>query len=293
MLLTDKGGGVDGDDAEGHVSSRSGAAVETEPGKPEDEDAETGHGEVVAQNGAGLAVLGVLADTGAENDGAGESDGAAHGMHNGGTGEVNEAEVAEPAAGTEQAVPGPVAADGVDDEGDQHADEQVARELHALGDAARNNGGGGSAEHALEEEEREGPHAVVSGGIVAAEAEQVRADDAAQGVTEHEAEAQHEEADGADTEVGEVFHCDVGCVLGAGQTAFDEGEAGLHEHDQHGADHGPDRVNGSLGCVFGGLFSGLGETGNGEHCGQSQQGDDPLSVASEVRREIHDKLLLL
>ena len=70
-----------------------GAAVEAEPAEPEDEDAESADGQVVAGDGFGFAVLVVFSDTGAEDQSADESGHAAYHMNGCGTGEIMEAKL--------------------------------------------------------------------------------------------------------------------------------------------------------------------------------------------------------
>ena len=50
----------------------------------------------------------------------------------------------------------------------------------------------------------------------------------------------------ADAVHHEVHHHGVVGVLRAAQTGLDDGESGLHEHDQEAGDQGPDEVDGDL-----------------------------------------------
>ena len=52
----------------------------------------------------------------------------------------------------------------------------------------------------------------------------------------------------ADAEVDEVLHHDVGDVLRPRETRLDEGEAGLHEDDEHGRQQDVDVVERPLEC---------------------------------------------
>ena len=99
---TGQGHGLIGGQAQGR------AAVETEPAEPQDEDAQRTGSQVVAGDGVGVAVLVVLADTGAKHRSAQQSDDAADVMNGCGTGKVMETHALQPAA-----APHPVAADGV------------------------------------------------------------------------------------------------------------------------------------------------------------------------------------
>ena len=58
-----------------------------------------------------------------------------------------------------------------------------------------------------------------------------------------EREADEEEADEAEAEDGEVRAHHVGGVLGPAEAGLDEGEAGLHEDDEDGADDHPQQVD--------------------------------------------------
>ena len=59
---------------------------------------------------------------------------------------------------------------------------------------------------------------------------------------EHEGVADEEVADEAEAEDGEVRRHHVGGVLGTAEAGLDQGEAGLHEDDEHGADDDPEQV---------------------------------------------------
>ncbi len=67
--------------------------------------------------------------------------------------------------------------------------------------------------------------------------------------------ADEEEADEAEAEDGEVRRHDVGGVLGPAEAGLDEGEAGLHEDHQDGADDDPQQVD--LSAERGGRVSGV------------------------------------
>ena len=195
----------------------------------------------MAGNGPGDAVGAVLADAGADDNGSGQTNPAAHGMHHGGTGKINEAELFQPAAAfAEQAAPGPVSADRIDKGRNKRTGDQVDAEAGAFGHGSGNNGGRGRGEHGLEEPE--GPQPCTARAAGTGHAEQRGAQQAARVGAEHQTEPDKEIKYAPHEKVGIVFHHDVGRVLGPGQTAFHQREAGLHEHDQHPADQGPQNV---------------------------------------------------
>ena len=185
----------------------------------------------------------VLADARAEGDRAGEGDPAADGVHDGGAGEVVEAEPLEPARGAlaREAAPHPVAAHGVDDRGDEDRVDEVALELDALGDGARDDRRGGRGEHRLEEEEGPVPGALALGEPGHPEA--APAEGAAElRRAEHQRGAEDVERERAGGEIHQVLHHDVRRVLRAGEAGLDEREAGLHHEDEDGGDERPDDV---------------------------------------------------
>ncbi len=200
-----------------------GAAVEAEPAEPQDKDAQRHGCHVVAGNSPGLAVLVVLADTGAQHPGAQHGGDAAHEMHGGGTGEIMEAQLGQPAA-----APDPVTGDGVNDQADGCRIQAVSAELGALGHGAGHDGGGGGAEHRLEHHIH--PHRQAAE-IVAAPDEGVKAPDERSGPCKHHPEAYQPVAGRADTKVHHVFHQDVARVLGTGQARLAQSEPRLHEKD--------------------------------------------------------------
>ena len=209
--------GVEADEAGGDHGivtghADGGAAVETEPAKPQDKDAQGHGGEVVAGDGAGLAVLAVFADAGAQHPGAQAGGDAAHEVDGRGTGEIMEAQLGKPAA-----APDPVAGDGVDDEADGRRVDAVGAELGALGHGAGDDGGGGSAEHRLEhyvDPQRQAAE------IVAAPDERVKPADEGAGAGEHHTEAHQPEAGCADTKIHHILHQNIAGVFGTGQARF-------------------------------------------------------------------------
>ena len=85
-------GGGDGDVGNGLVHRQHRAGVEAIPADPEDQAAEGGNRQVVAGNRLGLAFH-ELADPGAQDDRADDAGPGADGMHKGGAGEIDEAQL--------------------------------------------------------------------------------------------------------------------------------------------------------------------------------------------------------
>ena len=220
------------------VHAHGGSAVEAEPAEPENEHAQRGESQVVAQNRLGLSVSAVLADPGAKHLGADQGAYAAHHVDAGGTGKIVEAQLTEPAA-----APDPVAGDGVDQQGNGGGVDAVCAELGAFCHGTGDDGGGGGAEHGLEN--GVGPQGNAGGKDVAVVLHNhgVKPAEQAGACTEHDAEAHQPEAGGADAEVHQVLHQDVAGVFGTGEACFAHGEACLHEKDQRRAQQNPDGVD--------------------------------------------------
>ena len=220
----------------GHGHGR--AAVESKPAEPQHKHAQRGDGEVVAQNGPGLAVPVILADAGPQDLGADEGGHAAHHMHRGGTGKVMEAQLGQPAA-----APDPVAGDGIDHSGNQQRIDAVGNKLGALCHSARYDGSGGGAKHRLENEEGEEGNPLRQDGGIVAPYEGIKAAYQRPRASEHQAEAQQPEDGRADAEVHQVLHQNIARVFCPGKSRLTHGKAGLHEKDQRGAQQHPDRVH--------------------------------------------------
>ena len=189
-------------------------AVETEPAEPQDKHAGSQRGHVMAGNGAGLTVLGVLADTGAQHSGADAGGDAAHHMHRGAARKVMEAQAGKPTA-----APDPVAGNGIDHHRNQRAVQAVGLEVGALRHRAGHDGGGGGAEHGLENHvapQRQGAE------IVAAPDQRIQPADKGARTAEHQTEAHQPVQRGTDTKVHQVFHQDVAGILGTGQACLTE-----------------------------------------------------------------------
>ncbi|MPN50697.1 hypothetical protein SDC9_198329 [bioreactor metagenome] len=97
---------------------------------------------------AGFRVFHVLADARPENRGADESSDAADHVDGRGTGEINVAEVREPAL----RVPNPTGFDRVDHKRDDRTVDAIGRELRALRHCAGDNRCRRGAEHEIEHE---------------------------------------------------------------------------------------------------------------------------------------------
>ena len=160
-------------------------------------------------------------------------------------GEVLHAETEEPAA----ALPDPVRDDGVD-EGEDDAEGEVDPELRALCHGAPDDRERDAREDDFEEiagarrdrgeeaeRRRRDPQELVD-----TREEPGRADDRVP-VAEGEAEADRPVEKRADPEDEDVLGRDVPGVLHPGQAGLDEGEARLHEHDEHRRNDDPDGVH--------------------------------------------------
>ena len=144
---------------------------------------------------------------------------AADGMDDGRSGEVDEAELLEPAARAALAqnrriAPRPVTEDGVDDRRDEDGEDEVAGEPHPLRDRTRDQCRGRGDEPELEHEERRQERPVVF------EQERRRADDAGRARAEHQPESEQPEERGRDQERCEVLEGDVDRVLRAQPSCF-------------------------------------------------------------------------
>ena len=141
----------------------SGAAIEAKPAEPEDKHAQGRDGEVVSQDGLGLAVLVILADPGPQDLSAHPSGNAAYHVDGGGACEVMEAQLGQPAA-----APDPVAGHRVNDQGDHQGVDAVGDEFGPLRHGAGDDGGRRGAEDRLEDKEGGQRHAIrQNGGVVA------------------------------------------------------------------------------------------------------------------------------
>lgn len=122
--------GVEAGDDGADVHGEGGAAVEAEPADPEEDGADDDVGDVVRPPGhAGVvAVAGALA----EHEGVGEGGGAGGDVDGAAAGEVEGAQLVEPAVG----VPGPVGDGVVDDGGPDEEEDERGKDATAVSDGA-------------------------------------------------------------------------------------------------------------------------------------------------------------
>ena len=250
----------------GHADS--GAAVEPEPGEPEDKYAQCCQRQAVSGNGIDGTVFIVFANTGSQQPGADTGAHAAYHVHGGGTCEIVEAYLGQPAA-----APDPVAGNGVDEQTDQNAVYAVGRKLGPFRHGTGHDGGCRGAENGLEDEEGHGRIAGIFPYAEFSYAEIRHSDDAADIRSEHEAEAHDPECGRAQCKIHDVFHDDVASVFSAGQACLAHGKPRLHEKDQCGSQQHPDGVRGRITlrqCVrCQGRDGECTETGSGKKCCQA------------------------
>ena len=226
------------------------AAVEPEPAEPQDEDAQGDQRDVGGRRGLDAAVFAELPAPRAYDDYARKRRPSPGRVHDGGTGEIAEAQLGEPAS-----APRPGAHQRVDDAGQDGDEDEERPQLHALGESARDDGGGGRHERHLEEPERHtgvvGPEHGLRGLLVprqdrefirrGPEQELDRAYPAAN-VHEHEVVADDVEHDPGDPVEADVLETNHRGVLGAHRTRFEHREARAHPHDEHTADQQKESV---------------------------------------------------
>ena len=230
---------VAGDDAERR------ARVEAEPAEPEDQRPEDGVRHVVAGDRVRAPVVAELADPRPEEQRAGKRGESALVVDDRRAGEVLHADREEPAA----RVPDPVRDDRVEDR-EEGAEDEVDPELRPLGHRAPDDRERDAGEDDLEQvagrpgnrrEERERRRADRQERVRRRE-EAARADEGV-AVAERDPEADRPVDDRADAEDEHVLAGDVRRVLHAGQARLEEGEPGLHEHDEDRREDDPDGVD--------------------------------------------------
>jgi len=64
--------------------------------------------------------------------------------------------------------------------------------------------------------------------------------------SKHQPETDKPEKETAERKIHQVLHEDIAGVFGTAKTRFQQGETGLHEHDEHGSKYYPYRVQGNL-----------------------------------------------
>src|SRR5215208_1001523 len=227
---------VAGDDAERR------AGVEPEPAEPEDDRPQHGVGDVVAGDRVPAAAL-KLADPRAQEQRARQCGKRALVVDHGRAGEVLHPEPEEPAA-----APDPVRGDGVD-QGERGSEDEVDPELRTLGHRAPDDRQRDAGEDDLEQVAGRARDGREEGVRRLADREQrvhrgheaAGADDRV-AVAERDSEADRPVDQRADAEDQHVLARDVRGVLHPRQARLEEGEAGLHEHHEHGRDDDPERV---------------------------------------------------
>ena len=233
-------GDHDAADGEDRIIARhgnGGAAIKTEPAHPQDEHAEAGKRDGMTGDRIDAAVLIVLANSRSKQRGTDQSADAADHVYTGGTGEVMEAKLGEPAA-----APDPVSGDRIDQERNDHGINAVRGEFRAFCHRARDDRRRSRTEDGLEEEIDQRRIACIARVIVSDE-EIRRTDDTADIGAEHEPEAQDPENDGAQRKVHEILHDDVACILRSREPCLHHRKPRLHEEDQDSPQQCPGRIH--------------------------------------------------
>src|SRR5918998_1291511 len=222
-----------------------GAGVEAVPADPKDQDAENRQRHVVAGDVDRTALVVVLAEPGAEEQGTGERGHGAREVDDRRAGEVLHAELGEPAA-----APDPVPDQRGEQARENHGEDHVDGELRPLEHGAPHDGEGDGAEGYLEEElgrERDlrpGEPCVdlvyLPGGN--REEPALRPEDGVAGA-ERDGEAYGPEQEGRDREVDQYLCDHATDVLHAGEPDLQHREPGLHKQHQHRRDDHPHRVH--------------------------------------------------
>ena len=223
----------------GHADS--GAAVEPEPGEPEDKYAQCCQRQAVSGNGIDGTVFIVFANTGSQQPGADTGAHAAYHVYGGGTGKIVEPRLGQPAA-----APDPVAGNGVDEQTDQDTVNAVGRKLGPFRHGAGNDSCRRGAENGLENQEGHGRIPCFFPYAEFCHAKVRRSDEAADVRTEHKAKTHDPECRCAQRKIHDVFHDDVAGVFSAGQACFTHGKPRLHEKDQCSPQQHPDGVRGRI-----------------------------------------------
>lgn len=243
-------------DADG-LCAENGAAVEAEPAEEEEEDADSGEGHAMAEDGADFAVGEVFAIAWAEDENGCKCGVTAEGMDEGGAGKVSKAHLVEPAA-----APFPGAGEGVNEAHKECGADHEGSELDALSHSTRDDGCRGGSEHGLENEISP---VSVSGVVFASE---VFDDVIGLGEVIGDGRAEREdfvdcpvfarihgiEAVGgihkhADADDEDVFEEDVGGVFGLREAALDASEAEVHEEDECGGNANPEVIDDEDGVI--------------------------------------------
>ena len=170
----------------------------------------------------------------AEHDGADQGGGRRVDVDDGAAGKV------KGVAGEPAATPYPVANREVDQGNPQNCEGQEGGELHALGKGAGDQRRGDDGEHQLKGAEQQVGDGGGAGGGVEADTGQAGkiqvADKAADIGAEGQRVAVKHPDDRDDAQADEALHDGAQNVLGADQTAIEQGQARGHQHDQGRSD---------------------------------------------------------
>ena len=225
-----------------------GAAVEAEPAEPEDEHAQRGGGQIVAGDGARLAVFIVFADARPKHPRTQQRRSAADEMYGGGACKImkRDGQRGKPAS-----APDPVAGDGVYQQADGCRVHAVGLEVCALGHRTGNDGGRRCAEDRLEDDIDPDGDAKrgFQCGIIAADKE-IQPADERPGARKHQPEADEPITGCADAEIHHVLHQDIAGIFRAGKPCFTKRETRLHEVHEKGRDQSPYDVDGVVHVPF-------------------------------------------
>ena len=212
-----------------------------------------------------------FADAGAEQDGSHQTRPGTKGVHDGGSGEVDESQFVEPAL---THVPLPRAGNGIEDAGEDEREDDELTELDPFGHQARHDCGGGAGEGELEEKVHTG-HQLAAGDHLRSDGRIEEQTSELEPARDHPAGVVHDLV--TDEPVGrcrqakhnQVLGQDVDGVLLAAEPGLDHGETGVHEDHQGGADQ-HEHVVGQEGR---GQFGQLGRMGRQVEEAQAQQRD--------------------
>ena len=270
-----------GHGVQGAAQRKLGPAVEAEPPKPQDEDAQGHNQHVGGRRCADAAVAPELAKPRADHNHASQCGPAARAMDDRGASEVLEPQTIEPAAS-----PRPRAHYGVDEAGQDERDEEEGPELHALGDGAGHYGRGSRHEHHLEEPVGHCGVAAINhprgrlalpanqGHLVRGRAvEELEGADHLADVHVHQVVADEEVGQPCDGVDADVLHADHGGVLGANCARLQHGEAGAHPHHERTPHQEGEGVEDELRLLVDAL--GVGDGRPRQEVAHAKHGDPP------------------
>ncbi len=195
----------------------------------------------------GLEAVGLAPDARTENEGRDERGDAGADMDDGAPGEVDGAEVAEPAAFT----PDPMSDRRVDQERPQQREEDESLELLPFGEGTRDESRRDDGEHHLEGHvgrARDGGRVLCQrSGTDAAEADVVEPADDAPAVdvlAERQGEAEENPRNADESQDEDAVHDRAEDVLATDEAAVEERQPGRHQHDERGRGQDPGGVAG-------------------------------------------------